>query len=137
MLAIVIPGAAVPACAGGSNYSPSDAERARWTMSDMRSWATALAAYHQDNGSYPRADSIEALTPFVQPSYIRKAPLTDAWGTAFRYVVADDQKSFRIISAGADGAFDEKTWSTKGTELGFQEDAVRDPLEFTRVWQYR
>jgi hypothetical protein len=136
-LALAISSAAAPARAGGSTYNPTDAERARWTMSDMRSWVIALAAYHKDNGTYPRADSIEALVPFIQPRYIRKAPATDAWGTGFRYVATADQTGFRIISAGSDGAFDETTWAREASDLGFDQDAVADAGAMTRVWQYR
>jgi len=43
-LALAISGTTVQVRAGGTGYVPSDAERARWTMSDMRSWVIALSA---------------------------------------------------------------------------------------------
>jgi len=42
-------------------YMPTDAERARWTMFDMRSWKTAFDAYKMDHGAYPNATTFERL----------------------------------------------------------------------------
>ncbi|MFA6957694.1 MAG: type II secretion system protein GspG [Thermoanaerobaculia bacterium] len=120
-----------------SVYVPTNAERARWTMGDMRSWATALGAYHQDNGAYPAANSIDTLKPSVEPMYIRIAPLTDAWGTAYKVVSTKD--GFRIISAGADRKFDDATWGLASNELpSWSDDAVIDQsgMRFFRSWKY-
>jgi len=120
-----------------SVYVPGDAERARWTMGDMRSWATALGAYHQDNGAYPAASSIAALKPSVEPTYIRIAPLTDAWGTAYK--VVSTKEGFRIISAGADRTFDDATWGLASNELSsWSDDAVIDQsgMRLFRSWKY-
>jgi hypothetical protein len=122
----------------GSNYLPTDAERARWTMGDMRSWAIVLDAYQKDHGKQPAVKTLEELQALVQPVYIKYAPMTDAWGNPYR-VSTDADGTVRVISAGADGKFDETTWSTAGKQTSFDDDAVvtgaRGPLY--RSWEYR
>jgi len=118
-------------------YSPTDAERARWTMSDMRSLATALEAYAKDNHVYPTGTTIEALVAAVQPSYMRKAHATDAWGRAYVYVPAADGTSYRLVSAGSDGKTDPGSWESAGPLATFEADAVLDSGSMTRPWPFR
>jgi len=131
-LARTPPPAQVPAV-----YLPTDAERARWTMSDMRSLATALEAYATDNRSYPAASTIDAMVARIQPSYMRKAPATDAWGRAYVYVPGTDGQSYRLISAGEDGKTDPGSWESVGPLSTFAEDAVVDSGSMTRAWPFR
>ncbi len=117
-------------------YAPTDAERARWTMFDLRSVATAAAAYKQDHGSYPVASTMDELKALVQPTYVKSLPLHDAWGNGFRY--SSDGKTMRIVSAGADGQFKEPTWTTAAKWMSdFGEDAVWADGGFTRNWEYK
>jgi hypothetical protein len=121
-------------------YTPTDAERARWTLSDMRSYAFALAAYKKDHGSYPAGSSLDAAIKAIEPAYIRKAPAHDAWGTPYRYLAAANGDSFTLASAGSDGSFSSETWVTEASDLPFDADAVMTSeggLSLTRVWQYR
>ncbi|HYM61086.1 MAG TPA: type II secretion system protein GspG [Thermoanaerobaculia bacterium] len=104
-------------------YVPTDAERARWTMHDMRSWQIALGAYKLDHGSFPDAKTLEQARDAVQPVYIAHAPMHDAWGNAYRYE-SDAKDGFRIVSAGADGKFQPETWSTGGRTASWADDAV-------------
>ena len=75
---------------------PTDAERARWTMSDMRSLATALEAYAKDRDSYPSGASFSVVVASIQPNYIRKAPTRDAWGHDFHYTAGPDGQSEEV-----------------------------------------
>jgi len=118
-------------------YVPSDAERARWTMSDMRSLATALEAYAKDHHAYPTSASFEALVPSIQPSYIRKAPGVDAWGSAYIYAPGPDGQSYRLASGGADGRTDPPSWGVAGPLASFDDDAVLDSGSVTRPWPFR
>jgi hypothetical protein len=127
-----------PAAVARGGYLPTDAERARWTMSDMRSLATALEAYAIDNHkTYPAALTIDALVPLIQPSYMRKAHATDAWGRSYVYVSAHDRTSYQLVSAGSDGKTDSNTWATAGMLADFDEDAVVDSGSVTRPWPFR
>jgi hypothetical protein len=110
-----------PLLAGGA-YAPSDAERARWTMSDMATWRTALEAYAKDNGAYPAAASLEELRTAVEGRYMLVAPMHDAWGNAYRYERVGH--GYRIVSAGADGAFDTASWATRSMLASLDDDAV-------------
>ena len=118
-------------------YVPSDAERARWTMSDMRSLATAVEAYAVDHKAYPSTATFEAVIALIQPSYMRKAPATDAWGHAYVYVPSQDGRSYRLVSAGSDGTTDPGTWSEAGALSSFDEDCVFDSGLVVRPWPFR
>jgi general secretion pathway protein G len=131
VLAILLAGATTPGA-----YVPTDAERARWTMSDMKSVATAIEAYAIDNKAYPAADSIDALIAAVQPIYMRKAHAHDAWGRPFLYVPSADRQSYRLVSAGADGRADRESWDKSGPLGSFDDDAVLTAGQLTRPWPF-
>lgn len=116
-------------------YVPTDAERARWTYMDMRSIQTAIEAYATDHNRYPDVKDINALLPLVQPIYIMALPAHDAWGNAYR--IEATEKSYRIISAGSDGTFDESSWSAPAKNLPFTADAVIDHGKFIRSWAFK
>jgi hypothetical protein len=120
-------------------YEPTDADRARWTMGDMMSWRTAIQAYATDHNVYPDVKTIEDLRDAVQPLYISHAPMVDAWGHAYRYERLSDKSRFRLISAGADGKFDEATWSTPAKQLNFDADAVvtNEGRWMFRSWEFK
>jgi hypothetical protein len=103
-------------------YTPTDTERARWTMSDMASWRLCFAAYKQDHGKYPELKSVEDARAAFEPIYISQLPMADAWGRA--YAVQANASSYTVVSAGADGKFDKSSWSTGGMLQSFDDDAV-------------
>lgn len=105
-----------------ASYVPSDVERARWTMHDMRSWKLALEAYKTDHGRYPQAASLEEAAAAIEPRYIRKAARVDAWGHPFAY--EKTATGYRLVSAGADGAFDQESWAQPRKNLKYDDDAV-------------
>jgi hypothetical protein len=123
---------AASAALAGDAYNPTDAERARWTMSDMLSWRTALEAYAKDNKAYPAAATIEDLRAAVEGKYMLVAPVRDAWGNPYRYERAGE--GFRFVSGGADGRFDDTTWSTPGRAQSLSDDAV---LGHENGWLFR
>ncbi|HVE72574.1 MAG TPA: type II secretion system protein GspG [Thermoanaerobaculia bacterium] len=102
--------------------TPTGAERARWTMSDMLSLRTALEAYAQDNKAYPTVTGIDELRKQLEGKYMLVAPVRDAWGTPYRYERNGD--GFRLVSAGADAKFDASAWSTAGRLKSLSDDAV-------------
>ena len=117
-------------------YVPTDAERARWTMQDMMSWKTVFDAYYTDHKEYPHVTTVAEARAIAEPMYIKAAPMTDAWGNPYR--IEADGKSFRIVSAGADGLFKPETWTTGGTLTTFSEDAVvtNEGRWWYRRWEF-
>ena len=105
-----------------------------YTLIAMRSLQTAVEAYAIDKHQYPVAQSITELKSLVQPTYIVTTPLTDKWGTEFRYVLSADGKSYRIISAGSDKVFDDSSWGSPGLLESSKEDAVVSSNGRDREW---
>ncbi len=116
-------------------YAPTDAERARWTMHDMRSITIAAEAYRTDHGALPEAASLDELTPMLSPMYIATMPKNDAWGTPLR--VESSADGLRVISAGSDARFDPETWTLDGPLTSFADDAmITGPRQFRRMWRF-
>lgn len=78
----------------------------RRTAAEMRSIATAAEAYATDHNRYPAARDLTELNQFLTPTYLRRLPETDAWGTPFLYLSTSDGRQYRIVSAGADRKID-------------------------------
>jgi Type II secretion system (T2SS), protein G len=106
----------------GAPYVPTDAERARWTMSDMGSWRMALQAYAQDHKTYPAAKDLGELRKALEGKYMAVAPLHDAWGHPYHFERTGD--GFRLVSGGADGKLDAQSWTDKGRAASLADDAV-------------
>jgi hypothetical protein len=105
------------------------------TLVAMRSVQTAVEAYAIDHGRrYSQAHSMAQLRDLVQPTYFKTMPLTDAWGTEFRYLPTPDGKSYRLVSAASDKNFDESSWSTPGLLESSKEDAVVSSDADGREW---
>jgi general secretion pathway protein G len=83
-------------------------ERQKRTMADLRSIATAIEEFSIDNNYYPdtlgTVDLIEALSPYIVPTYIRSLPRTDGWGNRFLGWSAPEH--YVIYSVGSDGVPD-------------------------------
>jgi type II secretory pathway pseudopilin PulG len=77
------------------------------TMGDMKSIMTAIESYITDNYYAPKAKNMEELQKLLVPFYIRRMPLTDAWGFPFHYSHgSDDNKdTYFLGSGGKDGVF--------------------------------
>lgn len=77
------------------------------TMADMRSAATAAESWAVDHDDlYPPSQTWTELQKELEPTYVKPMPLKDGWGNEFAYVVSEDRKHYRIVSAGSDNAFD-------------------------------
>jgi hypothetical protein len=96
------------------------------TMSDMRKLAIIAEAYAVDNGDYPAASDVPTLAKLAEPKYVRPGgtPLVDGWGTPYRY--ACDGKNYRIVSAGADRAFEPDSGKLDATPGGDTDTLARD-----------
>lgn len=119
----------VAVCQAGSPRDYRRKQADQWyqcvqTLLDMRALQTAIEAYGIDHPTYPIAKSMEELRALVQPTYISKTPMKDAWGTPFRYVVSQDGKSYKLVSAGSDRAFAEESWKLPSFLSDSEADAV-------------
>jgi hypothetical protein len=78
---------------------------AQATMSALRTLAVAVEAYSVDYMFYPKVASGEAgeLSSYVTPTYIRRLPVRDGWGSPF-YWIGDERegKGYTFYSVGAD-----------------------------------
>lgn len=82
--------------------------RQKRTMADMRSVSTAwearatdFNAYGSAGVSWPNAvDPVSLLAPNLEPTYLKKLPRMDGWGTEFR--IGATRQSYSIRSYGAD-----------------------------------
>lgn len=84
------------------------------TVADLNRWATAIVAYHEQEGSYPPAEDIAELAHTLEASDLGGSwPLMDPWKHPFVYTCwqQDSQSpgcdTFRIASAGADDELDD------------------------------
>lgn len=84
------------------------------TMADMRSIATAWEARATDTNTYNAAAatmggvtyidataSISAITSMLQPTYIKKCPVKDAWSNDF--LAGSNTNQYTVWSKGKDG----------------------------------
>lgn len=113
--------------------------QARYTMGAMRTIGLAISAYVTDHGDVPDANSVEALRPLLTPVYLKTLPATDGWQTPLHYV-RTGANSCRIVSAGSDKRFEERSWGTPEQSPDFTADAVFEVSSqaggtFTRSWQ--
>lgn len=89
----------------------------RRTMSDMRTLATSIEAYQEDQKDhlYPAATDLASLkTDLEDITKSEEFPETDVWGHPYAYVVSPDRHHYRIVSAGADGIFE---WDSRRLDV--------------------
>lgn len=98
--------------------------RAVRTLADMMAIRTAVESYASEHGALPAA-----LPPGL--------PGTDGWGRPFAVMIDRDAKTYRVVSAGADGRLDEKRWSETGETRDYARDAVLRNGEIVASWQTR
>ena len=118
--------------------APSNADRARKTLYAMRVIRTAVEGYAGAHNAWPEAKSMEELRALVEPQFVKTLPLRDEWGTPFIFEL-DPSAGYRVISAGADGVFDRRSWSVAGITASFDDDAVAngDRAGFFRSWEVK
>jgi len=92
------------------------------TMADMRSIATAVESYSVDWNFYPKGQTtLAALTPYVQPTYIKKLPLMDGWNRTLQFTSNDEGTNYTLLSLGKDGS---AGTITGGATTDFNQDIV-------------
>jgi len=82
--------------------------RARRTIADVRSVATAIEEYAIDNNQYPSPTGglvpLSLIESDLEPIYIRTLPLTDQWGNEI--LLWSTGAHYLLLSRGADGVLD-------------------------------
>lgn len=94
----------------------SAVERAKQkkTMGDMRTFGTALESYNTDFNRYPAAAASIPGTPStpvtsttaragLEPTYARKLPLNDGWGSFLLYSTYNGNSEYVILSGARNG----------------------------------
>jgi hypothetical protein len=92
-------------------------QRRPWeqTMANMHEIAIAAESWGVDHDDrYPRSQTWAELRKELEPTYIKELPLEDGWGNEFAWVVSEDGKHYRIVSAGADKTFE---WDSRRISL--------------------
>lgn len=74
--------------------------RQKRSMSDMRTIGTAIEAYAVDHSFYPIAAGMPALKSLIDGPYIKEAPGSDGWRTAFTFT--GTTRSYTIQCFGRD-----------------------------------
>jgi hypothetical protein len=79
-------------------------------MADIRAIATALESFAVDSDVYPGPTeglkTIDTLADDLEPIYVRALPRYDPWGHP--YFVWSDDKTYLLVSAGADGSLEDE-----------------------------
>lgn len=103
------------------------------TMADMKSLATAIEAYHADEGMFPTAacqggdytavGSVLDSGSFtlLAPTYISRVPLQDGWGRFMAYNVDVGLSKYNMQSFGRNGSAESITC---GSTTDFNDDIV-------------
>ena len=81
-----------------------DRGKQKRTMADIRSLGTAVESYAVDNNFYPKVSTYATVVPFVQPIYIKTAPVSDGWNKAWEYTGdTTNGVDYTLISRAKDG----------------------------------
>lgn len=102
------------------------------SMADMRAIGTAAEAFAVDNNRYPSAgSSVGVITNDLEPTYIKKLPVNDGWGTGFDYKVdqATNAQQYTIQSYGKDA---KSETCTKALTTNFNNDICFSQGSFTQ-----
>ncbi len=103
------------------------------TMADVRALASAIEAYHVDNGMFPTASCATGLFTtlgttlndssftLLRPTYLPQPPLRDGWGRFLIYNVDNAASMYNVVSFGRNGAAD---GFTCGTTTDFNDDML-------------
>ena len=105
------------------------------TMADMRAVAVAWEQRAADVNSYAAAAAgvtwpatvaggIDNLRPLLEPTYIRRAPETDAWGHKFATGVGCSNQCYAIESYGRDGIDETETQGSPIVTTRFDCDII-------------
>ena len=82
------------------------------TMGDLKSLGTAIEVYILDKMQAPQGNSLAEIRSKLEPFYIKRLPMKDAWGNDLLYRSGPGKEDYTIASAGKDGVF--KGWQQRG-----------------------
>ena len=97
-----------------------DRGKQKRTMADMRSIGTAIESYSVDFSHYPQGN-LGAITPVLEPIYIKKMPALDGWRNAFQADCVSDT-GYTLESFAKGGA--------DNTDVSGQTDEFTDDIVF-------
>ncbi len=100
--------------------------RQRRSMADMHNLAQANGMAHVDSSRY-----VNALADLA-PNYMNPVVVNDAWGNAWVYTAAGNQRSYTLTSNGRDGAAGPAPPNPWFNEP-FEPDLVMNTGQFTQV----
>jgi hypothetical protein len=103
--------------------------RQKRTMADLQTLAVAVEAHAIDHDdAYPRTMNLDGLSKAITPTYLRSMIRLDGWGKEYIYI--SDSRSYRVLSAGADGRLspDAQTLNMKAGDFG--DDLIFENGEF-------
>lgn len=81
-----------------------DRGKAMSVRGDMQKVAAAVTSYVTQQADLPPLSDIHALAGVLEPSYARRVPREDPWGTEYRF--ESSGSGYRMHSAGQDRAWD-------------------------------
>jgi hypothetical protein len=112
MSGVVASGGLLAAMAMPTLIVANDRNKARETLDDMRSIATACDGFSSDVATYPGPTQgwvpIASVAAFLEPMYIGSLPRVDAWDNPILYW--SNGTTYRLLSTGTDGQMDQD-WS--------------------------
>lgn len=115
------------------DWNDSQRRKQKKSMGDMRSIGTAAESYAVDYNRYPASAASLPPGPYpsrplppsmvssLEPTYIRKLPLSDGWGSPFLYRTTPKNDNYVIVSTGRDGI---PGTFTLGSTTSFDADIV-------------
>ena len=142
LLWVIIPLGILAAIAVPNFINAMNRARQKRTMADMRTVATAIEALGTDTKKYglvpitrvlPKGDPLRFetlqrvtyadLSHSLQPTYMRKLPRFDGWGTEMEVRVDRDYSTYVVRAAGRDHAFQKQPYQFR-TTTDFDEDIL-------------
>lgn len=107
LLPITVPAALVAAIAVPNFITSMQRGKEKTTMADMETISKAIDAYIAEHKAAPEGNTLADIMNKLQPKYIEKLPLKDAWGNDFLYSRGTGAKKaeYAVASSGKDGVF--------------------------------
>jgi len=111
-----------------------DRGKQKRTMADLRSIGTAVEAYSVDTNFYPTGNTMagsSGLQGVLEPTYIKKLPLTDGWNTNMEYNQGATAGAGYTVKSYGKGAQEEGS-PTGGKTTDFTKDIIFVDGQFTQ-----
>jgi general secretion pathway protein G len=103
-----------------------DRGKQKRTMADLRSIGTAVEAYSVDTNFYPTATAMSgsgSLQTVLEPTYIKKLPLTDGWNTAMTFQPGSTSGAGYTVKSNGKGGQAQSS-PTGGKTTNFTDDII-------------